>query len=1027
MKRIVRALLGYRTLVVIALLALLAAGGFAFVNLDIEAYPDPSPPLVEIITQNPSWSAEEMEQQITVPLETTVNGIPELDYVRSISIFGLSDIKLYFDFGSDYFRDRQEVLNRLQTVSLPLGLQPQLSPWSPIGEIYRYQLDGPKYSLNEIKATQDWLVRRELKQVPGVIDITTFGGTTRQYQVELDQDKLVQYNVPVAQVLSAVSASNANSGGNYLTLGTQSVNLRGVGLLHNTDDIGNIVVAAHSGVPVLLRELGTVREGFQQRLGKVGRDQQSDVVEGIVLLNRGAESLPALSALKKKIALLNSSLLPKGMRVKTIYDRTDLINITTQTVRHLVLAGLALVTLLLIVMLGDWHLTAVAALTIPFAVLFAFGMMVLTGHSANLISIGAIDFGILVDASIVVLEAIYRELNNRVEGESLPELVATGTTFASRPVLFATAIILVAFIPLFTMRGVPGKIFAPMSLTYSFALTGALIFALLFAPVLASLGAHRVSATETRVSHFLRRHYEGWLNTVLRRPRLIWIGAVLWLAATAVAFHFVGGEFMPALEEGNLWVRATLPQDISFETSTALADHFRSELRRYPEVTQVISQTGRPDDGTDPSTFNNIEMFVGLKPQKEWPGHVGKEELIEQMQRGLQKYPGVTFNFSQNIQDNVEEAMSGVKGENSLKLFGDDFDTLMSKANEIVNVMSKVHGVQDIGAFRVNGQPNLLISIDRARAARYGVQPADVNAVVQSAIGGSPVTQVIEGDRRFDLTVRFRPELRQSAETIRSLLVTAGDGTRVPLGQVSDVRFQEGAFMIYRENDRRYVPVKFSVRGRDLATTMQELQQKIRDDVSLPAGYSYQWAGEFDSLRKEQHRLMVVIPISLVIILILLFIQFHSWRDAAIVLALLPFAVTGGVWALLVSGTPFSISAAVGFTSLTGVATLGAVVFLAGVRRAQVEGGAVRGVVLGSMEQMRPVLMACMAAGIGLLPAALSSQIGAQAQQPLARVVVGGMVTTPIAVLLLMPLLAGRTGLRFRQRKQAPNTRMEFA
>lgn len=1027
MRRLVLNLLRYRTLVILALLALLAAGGFAFVNLDVEAYPDPSPPLVEIITQNPSWSAEEMEQQVTVPLETTLNGVPELAYIRSISIFGLSDIKLYFNFTSDYFHDRQEVLNRLQTVTLPQNLQPQLSPWSAIGEIYRYQLEGPNYSLNELKATQDWLVRRELKQVPGVIDIVTFGGTTRQYQVELDQGKLLQYNVPVQQVLAAVSASNANSGGNYVTLGGQSVNLRGVGLVRNTDDIGNIVVAAHAGVPVLLKNLGNVREGFQQRLGKVGHDQQPDVIEGIVMLNRGAESLPALEAVRKKIALLNSSLLPKGMHVKTIYDRTDLINITTETVRHLVLAGLFLVTLLLIIMLGDWHLTAVAALTIPFAVLFAFGMMVLTGHSANLISIGAIDFGILVDASIVVLEAIYRQLTNRVIGENVADLVAAGTTLAARPVLFSTAIILVAFIPLFTMSGVPGRIFAPMSLTYCFALTGALLFALCFAPVLASFGAHRVSEKETRLSHFLRRHYERLLNATLRRPKLVWICAAIFLAGSAVAFQFVGGEFMPALEEGNLWVRATLPQDISFEASTALADHFRNDLRQFPETTQVVSQTGRPDDGTDPNTFNNIDMFVGLKPAREWPGHMGKEELIAQMQHVLSKYPGVDFNFSQNIQDNVEEAMSGVKGENSLKLFGDDFNVLMSKANEIAGVMAGVQGVQDAGVFKVNGQPNLVISVDRSRAARYGVQPADINAVIQSVIGGNPVTQVVDGDRRFDLTVRFKPEFRQSPEAIRSLFITAADGTRVPLGQVADVNFQEGAFMIYRENDRRYVPIKFSVRGRDLATTMQELQEKLHNSITLPDGYSYDWAGEFDSLRREQRRLSLIIPISLVIILVLLFIQFHSWRDALIVIALLPFAATGGVWALLSSGTPFSISAAVGFTSLIGVATLGAVVFLTGVRRAQMEGGSVRGIVFGSLEQMRPVLMACMAAGTGLLPAALSSQIGAQAQQPLARVVVGGMVTTPLAILLLTPLLAKAAGHKKKAADATPKSAMEFA
>jgi len=1006
-KALVLALLRYRVLVVIALLALLSAGVFAFLKLDIEAYPDPSPPLVEIITQNPSWSAEEMEQQVTVPLETALNGTPQLDYIRSISIFGLSDVKLYFDFNSDYFRDRQEVLNRLQGLTLPQNLQPQLSPWSPVGEIYRYQLDGPQ-SLNDVKAAQDWLVRRELKQVPGVIDIVTFGGTTRQYQVELEQQKLLQYNVSVPQVLAAVSASNANTGGNYLTMGSQSVNLRGLGLLRSLEDIGNVVVASNKGVPVLLKQLGTVREGYQQRLGKVGRAQQSDVVEGIVLLNRGGQSLPALEALRAKIDALNHRLLPPGMKITAIYDRKELINITTETVRHVIFLGLLLVTLLLLAMLGDWRLTLVTALTMPFAVLFAFALMVLTGHSANLISIGAIDFGILVDAAIVVLEAIYRELNNRIVGESIPTLIASATALAARPVLFATAIILVAFIPLFTMRGVPGKIFAPMSITYCFALTGALIFALGFAPVLASFGAHRVSEGETWLSRALRRGYETSIAFTLRNSRVVWVCAALVLVATVLVFHFVGGEFMPPLEEGNLWVRATLPQDISFEASTALADQFRADLGSFPEVTQVVSQTGRPDDGTDVTTFNNVEMFVELKPAGDWPGGISKEELIAQMQHKLDRYPGVSFNFSQNIQDNVEEAMSGVKGENSLKLFGDDFDELTRDAEAIAELMEKTPGVADVGVFRVGGQPNLVISIDRGRASRYGIMPNDVNAVVQTAVGGNPVTQVLEGDRRFDLTVRFKPELRQTPEALRALLLATPDGNRVPLGQVADVSMRDGAFMIYRENGRRYIPVKFSVRGRDLATTMQDLQERIQQQVHLPAGYSYEWAGEFDSLRREQRRLSVVIPVSLAVILVLLFIQFHSWRDALIVLAVLPFAATGGVWVLLASHTAFSISAAVGFTSLTGVATLGAVVFLTGVRRAQRESGSMPGLVAGSLQQMRPVLMACLAAGLGLLPAAITNQIGAQAQQPLARVVVGGMVTTSLAILFVLPLLARR-------------------
>jgi heavy metal efflux system protein len=1009
MKALIRTLLEYSAIVLIVFVVSLEVGVYAFSKLDIEAYPDPSPPLVEIITQNPSWSAEEMEQQVTVPVEATLNGTPHLDQVRSISIFGLSDVKLYFNFDSDYFRDKQEVLNRLQTLSLPGGLQPQLSPWSPIGEIYRYQLTGGGYSLNELKATQDWLVRRELRQVPGIIDITTFGGTTRQYQVEVDPNKLLAMNVTLPQVLNAIQNSNANAGGNYLTLGDQSINVRAIGLLKNTDDIGSVVVAERNGAPVLVRDLGQVQEGVQPRLGKVGRNGDPDVVLGIVLLQKQEKSLPALEGLKQKIHDLNhGGLLPPGMHISTVYDRTNLINTTTKTVRHVVFTGLALVTLVLISMLGDLRISFLAAATIPFAVLFAFSMMVLTGQSANLISIGAIDFGILVDASIVVLESIYRKLSRRTENESNVDLIIEGTSNAAKPVLFATLIILVAFIPLFTMQGVPGKIFAPMSVTYGFALTGALIFSLIFAPVLAKLVVPtqlKQEKHETFLGGFLLRRYDNGLPRVLAHPWLAWTFALACLVVAGILFTFVGGEFMPPLEEGNLWIRATLPQDISFDAAANIADELRAQIAKSPEVIQAVSQMGRPDDGTDVVTFNDVEVSVALKPPGEWRPGLTKNALIDEMNHRLSKIPGMDLNFSQNIQDNVEEAMSGVKGENSLKLFGDDFDTLSRLANQISGVMQSVRGVADVGVFRVGGQPSLLIRIDRAKAARYGLAPADVNATIQAAVGGAAVTQVIEGDRRFDLTVRFPERFRNGTDAIQGILLPTPDGNRIPIGQIADVETHDGAFMIYRENGRRYIPIKFSVRGRDLATTIQDLQRELANKIKLPSGYNYTWAGEFDSLRKEQRRLGFIIPISLVAILVLLYIQFRTWKDALIVLGTLPFGAIGGVLALFFTRTPFSISAAVGFTSLTGVATLGAVVFLSGIRRAQQEEGFDAGLKKGCSDEMRPVVMACMAAGLGLCPAAIANGIGAQAQQPLARVVVGGMFTTVLAILFVMPLL----------------------
>jgi heavy metal efflux system protein len=1009
MRGLVRTVLRYRVIALIAMAAWLAAGIWALVRLDIEAYPDPSPPLVEVITQNPSWSAEEMEQQVTVPIETALNGIPRLQYVRSISLFGLSDVKLYFDFDSDYFRDRQEVLNRLQTVTLPQNLQPQLSPWSAVGEIYRYQLKGENYSLNEIKATQDWFVRRELKQVPGIIDVTTFGGTTKQYQGEIDPSKLLQYNVTLPQVLSAIGASNQNAGGNYLQVGAQNVNVRGLGLLKGVSEMGAVLIAERNNTPVFLRDVATVHEGYQPPLGRIGRNEDGNIVEGIVLLQRGEQSLPALEGLRTKIRALNGGLLPRGMKIDTIYDRTSLINTTTKTVRHVVLTGLLLVTLLLLVFLGDVPLALVTALTIPFAVLFAFGLMSATGRSANLISIGAIDFGIIVDSAIVVLENIYRRMHEVTSDEHRLDLIAEATAEAAKPVLFSTLIILVAFLPLFTMQGVPGRIFAPMSVTYGFALTGALIFALVFAPVLASYRrALRSGHTaDTRLVHWLKHRYERLLIRVMWSRRFVVPVAILFLLVSLGLFWAIGGEFMPKLEEGNLWIRATLPQDVSFDYAAHLADEMRGILRSFPEVQQVVSHVGRPDDGTDVTTFNNIEFQVDLTPQSSWKTVRSKDELIQKMNEDLHRYPGIAFNFSQNIQDNVEEAMSGVKGENSLKLFGDDIDVLAKTAAQIQDAMATVPGIADLAVFKETGQPNLVISIDRSAAARYGLMAVDINTAVQAAIGGAAATQILEGDRRFDFVIRYQPEYRQNPDAMNNILLSTPEGNRVPLGQVAEIGFREGAFMVYRENGRRYIPIKFSTRGRDLAGTIEEVQARLSRSVRLPAGYHYEWAGEYDNLRKEQQRLMVIIPITVGMIIALLYVSFNSIRDALAVLSVLPFGVAGGVLALLVSRTPFSISAAVGFASVIGVATLGGLVFVAGIRRAEAhEHGTKHSIIRASVGEMRAVLMACLAAGLGLLPASVSHGIGAQAQQPLARVVVGGMITTSLAILIVIPVIA---------------------
>jgi heavy metal efflux system protein len=1011
MRNIILSLLRYRPLMILVLLAWIAVGVYMFSRLDIEAYPDPSPPLVEVITQNPSWSAEEMERQVTVPTETGLFGIPHLQYTRSVSIFGLSDVKLYFDYNSDYFWDRQEVLNRMQLITLPAGLTPQLSPWSPIGEIYRYRLTGDNYSLNELKATQDWMVRREMKQVPDIIDVTTFGGSTKQYQAEVDPRKLLQFKVTLPQVVAAISASNANAGGNYVTMGSQSVNVRGLGLLASIDEMKNVVITERNGVPVFLRDVADVHEGFQPRLGQVGINHDGDAIEGIVLLQRGEQSLPALAALRAKVAALNhDGLLPRGMQIQTLYDRTNLVQLTTATVRRVVLTGLALVLLLLLAFLGDLRISLIAALTIPCSLLFAFSLMMLTGRSANLISLGAVDFGILVDAAVIVLENIYRQLRatKSAAAGSEFETIANATSEAVRPVLFSVLVIIVALIPLFTMEGVPGRIFGPMSVTYGFALSGATLFAILLAPVLSSFRKSETGPkSDTALVRWLSRSYDKSLRWALAHRAAVIVIAAIFLAAALSLLPLLGGEFMPKLEEGNLWIRATLPQDISIETSRQISNEIREILLKYPEVTQVVSQTGRPDDGTDVTTFNNIEFMVSLKSPDRWPGKINKDELIQQMDAELSKYPGINFNFSQNIQDNVEEAMSGVKGENSLKLFGDDIDVLVSKAAEIRDLMTRVPGIEDSGVLQETGQPELLVSMDRNASARYGLMAADVDAAVQAAIGGLAATQILEQDRRFDFIVRYPPQFRQTPEAIRDIQLPTPDGGRVPLGQVAKITLHEGAFMIYRENGRRYIPIKFSVRGRDLAGTMTDVQQRLVQSVRLPEGYHYEWAGEYDSLQKEQRRLAIVMPVSLLIIVALLFTAFNSFRDALLVLAVLPFGLAGGLASLLFTKTPFSISAAVGMASVVGVCTLGAVVMLSGMRRAEKKAeNAKMGIERGALAEMRPVMMACAAAGLGLLPGAVSTGIGVQAQQPLARVVVGGMVTSPLAILFLLPILA---------------------
>lgn len=1015
--RIVEFALVQRVLVFIVGLALLMGGLYAFHVLDIVAYPDPSPPMIEIITQYAGWSAEQIERAITIPIEIALQGMPGLVDVRSLSIFGLSDAKVYFDFGTDYFRDRQEILNRLQLISLPQNVQPTISPWSAIAEIYRYEVTGNEKTVTDLKTIQDWQVRREFKRVPGVIDVTTFGGTTREYHVDVNPGALISYNVTLDQLMDALTKSNTDVGGNYLTIGAQSFNVRGLGLIRTLDDISNAVVTQKAGTPVFVKNLGQVSHGYRVRLGKVGIADRDDIVEGVVLLQRGAKALPVLEQVHKKVEELNKGKLPPGVEIKTFYDRTTLIHTTIETVMDILITGIVLVSIILYVFLGHFRTAMIVALTVPIALLFTFAMMVLVGESANLISLGAIDFGIIVDSTLIMVESIFFQLTHKAgRGLTVPMHILRAAREVGRPIFFATTIIVVAFIPLFTMTGVPGKVFAPMSLTYGFALTGALLMAFTLAPALCSvLLLAPIHEEETALVRKLRSIYTDVLTWSLDHQSIVIGLAVVVLVLGLVLVPFLGGEFMPALEEGNLWVRATMPVDISFEQASHLVIEIRRIFRQFPEVLNVMSQMGRPDDGTDPTSFFNAEFLATLKPNKEWrPDMHSKKQLIEDIESRLAAIPGVTFNFSQAIQDNVQEAMSGVKGENAIKLYGTDLKQLEEKAREIRDVMKEIKGIKDLGVFHLLGQPNLVIEVDRQACARYGLEVADVNAVVQAAIGGQAVTQVYEGERWFDLVVRFLPQFRQDIDSIGNILVSTPDGARIPLKQLAAISTPTGAFIIYRENNERYIPIKFSVRGRDLESTVKEAQSVLRQKVSLPDGYRLEWHGEYDQLQDEKSRLTKIVPLTLLLILLLVYFALNSMRDAILVLFAVPFALVGGIFALAVTGTHFSISAAVGFISLFGVAIQGGLILVSRIRDLINEGNDIRtAIIKGAEVRMRPVLMTALAAAIGLLPAAIASGIGAQSQQPLARVVVGGMLTSPILILLVLPVLFQVIGRRY--------------
>ncbi len=1029
-----------RVVMIVVFVLTIVGGVIAFQQLNIEAYPDPTPPMVDVVTQSPGLSAEEIERYITIPIETQTAGLRNLRTIRTISLYGLSDVKLQFTFDYTYDEALQQVLNRLsQLPPLPNNVQPGISPVSPIGEIYRYKLVGPpNYSVLDLKTLQDWVLQRRFRAVPGVIDVTGWGGKTKTYELEVDFNKLVAYGLTLPQVLTALGNSNINVGGNTVNIGPQAAVVRGVGLIRNVDDINNTMLSQSGGNPVLVRDVATVKVGSKPRLGIAGMNEDNDIVEGIVLMRRAEQSMPTIQRVEQEVERINAAnILPPGVHIERIYDRKDLIEITTHTVLHNMAIGIGLIFVLQWLFLGNLRTALIVGATIPFALFFAVGIMVLRGESANLLSVGAIDFGLIVDATVIMVESIFRRLGARDELAFQATLTyhAVGANFrgkllaifhaateVNRPIFFAAGIIIAGFLPLFTLSGVEGHIFGPMAKTYAYALAGGLLATFTVTPAFcAVLLPEHVRETETWLMRGLHHVYSPLLRFAVANRVLVFAGAVIVLALAGVTVRSLGLEFLPKLEEGNLWIRATMPSTISLEEGHSYVDRMRLLIHSFPEVETVVSQHGRPDDGTDATGFFNAEFFAPLKPVGDWPAGVDKDDLTADMLGKLQaQFPGVEFNFSQYLQDNVSEAVSGVKGENSVKLFGNDLKALTDTANKIKAVLGTVQGVTDLAVFTSLGQPTVQIDVDRARAARYGLAPGDINATVRVAIGGDTAGDLFEpsSDRHFPIMVRLAPQFRQSPEVIQNLrigLQGTNGVTQIPLSEVATVKLVSGAAFIYREQQERYLPIKFSVRDRDLGSAIEEAQAKVAAQVQLPPGSRMEWVGEYGNLQDAIARLKIVVPISLGLIALLLWINFGSLVDTLLAMSVIPMAVTGGIFGLFLMGVPFSISAAIGFIALFGISVMDGIIILsqfnylirAGLSRSQAM------VQTGEL-QLRPVLMTCVIAGVGLLPAAISSGIGSQVQKPLAIVVVSGMTIAPILILIILPVLIGVFSRRYR-------------
>jgi cobalt-zinc-cadmium resistance protein CzcA len=1000
---------------------LLVAGYISFKSISIDAFPDVTNTSITIISQWPGRSAEEVEKFVTRPLEIAMNPAQKKTQIRSSSLFGLSVVKVTFEDDVDYAFARLQVNNHIDDADLPQGVQPEIEPpYGPTGEIYRYTLKSSKKSVRELKTLQDWVVQREIRSVPGVADVNSFGGEVKTYQITVDPQKALQYGVTATELYDKVSKSNINVGGDVIVQSNQAYVVRGIGVLNNIDEIKNIVVDNIKGTPIYVKSIAEVTESALPRLGQVGRDKDPDVVEGIIVMRKGENPSEVIKNLKVKINQLNNSILPDDVKINTFYDREDLVNFATHTVLHNMFEGIIFVTVIVFLFMADWRTTIIVSVVIPLALLFAFICLKLKGMSANLLSMGAIDFGIIIDGAVVMMEGIFVILDKRSHQVGMERfnklsklgMIKEACLVNGKGIFFAKLIIITGLLPIFSFEKVEGKMFSPLAWTLGFALLGALILTFTLVPVLASvLLKKNVREKHNPFVEFVAKNAMRLYNLCFKGRRIAFPIAIGVLAISLYSFRFLGTEFLPQLNEGAIYVRATGPLSTSLEGSVKLANEMRRVFSSFPEVKQVMSQTGRPNDGTDATGFYNIEFHVDIYPEKEWKSKLSKAQLIEEMQKKLSVFPGINLNFSQPISDNVEEAVSGVKGSIVIKLFGDDFKYIESQEEKIDSIMQKVKGVEDLGILRNLGQPELQINLNQSKMALYGVTTSDANAVIEMAIGGIAVTQIYEAEKKFDLRIRYPEDFRNNEESIGNLMIPTLRGTKVPLKEIADIKKIIGPSMIYRDKHMRYGAIKFSVRGRDMGSTIKEAQEKVNDQIHLPKGYSMEWAGDFENQQRATARLTQVVPISILIIFFILFILFGTIKDSLLVLNNVPFAIIGGIFALMITGINFSISSGIGFIALFGICVQNGVIlitkFKSNIKDMKTNtdwtfGDALRH---GVESRIRPVIMTAMMAAIGLLPAAMSTGIGSETSKPLATVVIGGLISDTLFNLFIFPIV----------------------